>query len=223
MAKGTWGGLTDPNIFRVTIRFHRGGQQCQTSFKLRDVAVQDNDAQEVADNVATNIVGAFRNILLTNDVVDGVDVIKMGTEEGGWHPFGTGAGEGQLDISSAGNGTPAFVCANLAMKSEVRKRYGQGRMFLPLVHDGWIDGNVMNSTGVSNFNGLITALTTNYTGDPVTHDLKLVNAHPAIPEHLSVGQPGHRAAVPASWYDVVSLRLNTTVTMLRSRKFGVGS
>lgn len=223
MARGTWGGLTDPNIFRVTFRFTNRGQHCQTSFKLRDVAVQDNTAQEVADSVATNISGNFRNLLLTSDTLDGIDVLRIGTEEGGWHPFTPAEGQGGLDIASAGNGTPAFVAANLALKSEIRKRYGQGRMFLPMVHDGWMDGNLLNNTGVTNINTFIAALTTNYTGDPVTHDLILINAHPALPEHLSAGQPGHRAAIPASWYDVVSLRLNTAVTMLRSRKIGVGS
>lgn len=222
MARGTWGGALDPNIFRVTFRFTNRSQHCQTSFKVRDAVTNDNSAQEVADSVATAVSSNFRNLLLTSDTLDGIDVIRLGSEEGGWHPFTPAEGQGGLDISSAGNGTPAFVAANLSLKSEIRKRYGQGRMFLPMVHDGWMDGNLLNNTGVTNINTFIAALTSNYTGDPVTHDLILVNAHPALPEHLSPGQPGHRAAIPASWYDVVSLRLNTTVTMLRSRKLGNG-
>jgi hypothetical protein len=223
MARGTWGGTLDPNIFRATIRFTRAGQHCQTSFKLRDAVTNDNTAQEVADAVNTALTASFRGILLTTDLIEGIDVLRLGSEEGGWHPLGAGVAEGQLDVSSAGQGTPAFVSANLALKSEVRKRYGQGRMFLPLVHDGWIDGNLMNATGISNYNAFLTAMTSNFTGDPVTHDLILVNAHPLLPAHLAPGQPGYRAEIPASWYDVVSLRLNTTVTMLRSRKLGVGN
>lgn len=222
MARGTWGGTLDPNIFHVNIRFLRSGQHCQTGFKVRDAVTNDNTAQEVAEAVDAAILSSFRGLLLTNEQVEGIDVRRLGSEEGGWVPKTYAEGSGGLDVSSAGNGTPAFIAANLALKSEIRKRYGQGRMFLPMSHDGWMDGNFMNSTGVSNFAAFLTAMTSNFTGSTTTHDLILVNAHPAIPEHLAVGQPGYRAAVPASWYDVVSLRLSTTITFLRTRKYGVG-
>src|SRR5215213_4594761 len=222
MARGTWGGALDPSIFRVTIRFMRGGSHCQTSFKLRDVAVNDNSPQEVADSVANAMLGTFKGQLLVTDTVEGIDVLKLGTEEGGWHPFGPAEGQGGLGLDVAGQGLPSFVAANLSLKSEIRKKYGQGRMFLPIANDNYVDGNVLNQSGVNNTNTVVNVLTQNYTGDPLTHDLILVNAHPALPQVMAPGQEGYRPAIPASWYDVVSLRLNNAVTMLRSRKLGVG-
>jgi hypothetical protein len=222
MARGTWGGLTDPNIFKVTFRFLLGTSHCQMGFKLRDVAVQDNDAQEVADQVATVLGTPFRSQLTGTDSLEMIDVVKLGTEEGGVHIFAAGSGGG-TQSSDPGNKAPSFICANIALKSEIRKRYGQGRMFLPLARDEWYDGNTLIGAGSTVVNAFITPLTSNFTGDPATHDLLLVNAHPALPQRGAVGAPGYRAAIPASWYDVVSLRVNNTVTFLRSRKVGVGS
>lgn len=220
MARGTWGGALDPNIFLVRILFLMGSSKCQTGFKLRDVAVQDNSAQDVADSVSTNCGDAFKFLLTPRDSLLGVDVIKLGTEEGGWQPAEAGVGTATVTTLTQ---MPAFVSANVALKSEIRKRYGQGRMFLPITQEAHIDSDTINSDGINLFNGFIATLTDNYTGDPVTHDLILVNAHPALPVRGAPGQPGYRPAIPASWYDVASLRLNLLVTSLRSRKAGVGS
>lgn len=220
MARGTWGGTLDPHIFKVNVLFLKGTSQQQWGFKLRDAVTNDNSAQEVADQVLSVIGTTFRNILTPRDSLRGVDVIQMGAEEGGWAPATTTAGT--LDIQQADE-TPDFTAAAVNLKSEIRKRYGQGRFFLPVVYEGDVSNNVINGTGVTHMNLIIDALTSNFTGDPVTHDLILVNAHPLLPARGTVGGAGYRPEIPASWYDVVSLRLNTLVTSLRSRKAGVGS
>lgn len=222
MARGTWGGLTDPNIFKVNFRWRTGSSHMQTGFKLRDVGVSDNTAQEVADEVATQLNTPFRFLLSSDDALEMIDVIKLGSEEGGVHLFtpteGVGGATG-VDTAIM----PSFMAANVALKSEIRKRYGQGRMFLPLTEEGWADKDLINNTGVTQINGFLTALTDHFTGDPLTHDLLLVNAHPALAQRNVPGVPGYRPAIPASWYDVVSIRINTAITFLRSRKVGVGS
>lgn len=220
MARGTWGGLTDPNIFRVNILFLMGVSKCQTSFKLRDVGIQDNSAQDVADEAATQLEAGFRNLLTERDTLLGFDVLKLGSEEGGWHPVTGGVGTHATAIADQ---VPNFIAANISLKSEIRKRYGQGRMFLPVVHQDFIDANLLNNGGQAAMQGFIDVMTEHFTGDPVTHDLILVNAHPLLPVRGAPGQPGYRAEIPASWYDVVSLRINTIATSLRSRKAGVGS
>ncbi len=222
MARGTWGGLTDPNIFKVNFRFTLGTNKCQIGFKLRDVAVQDNTPQEVADEVSTQLNTPFRFLIPSDSHLELIDVLKLGTEDGAVHQFTPTDGQGG-STASTGSRLPAFMAANLSLKSEIRKRYGQGRMFLPIVEENHLDGNLINNAGVVALNGFIDALTTHFTGDPATHDLILVNAHPALPQRNQIGTPGYRPALPASWYDVVSLRLNTTATFLRSRKLGVGS
>lgn len=220
MARGTWGGLTDPNIFLVRLLFLKGTSKCQTQFKLRDVAVQDQSAQDVADEVNTQLTTAFRFLLTPRDTFQGVDVLKLGTEEGAWQPAGAGAGTKNATTLQE---LPNFMAANLTLKSEIRKRYGQGRMFLPLVDETCVDVNTINSDGINLFNGFTQLMEQHFMGDPVTHDLLLVNAHPAFAGRGTQGQPGYIAPRVASWYDVVSLRLNLIATMLRSRKAGVGS
>lgn len=222
MARGTWGGLTDPNIFKVTFRWRSGTSHCQMGFKLRDVAVQDNTAQEVADEVSTQLNTAFRFLIRPIDALESIDVIKLGTEEGGVHQFTPAEGAGG-DTANAGSWLPEFLCANISLKSEIRKRYGQGRFFLPIAQENYIDTNLLNNAGVTAMNGFVNPLIEHFTGDPATHDLILVNAHPALAQRGTVGVPGYRAAIPASWYDVTAVRVNTLVTSLRSRRVGVGS
>lgn len=220
MARGTWGGTLDPNIFKVTFRFKLGSSFCQTGFKLRDVGTNDNSAQDVADEVATQLETPFKSILKPTDSLEGIDVVRLGSEEGGWHPFSPTVG---LFSMADTEELPNFMCANISLKSEIRKRYGQGRMFLPLISETQVDGNILNSAGVARMNIVLTPLSDHFTGDPLTHDLILVNAHPALPQREAPGSPRYRPAIPASWYDVVSLRINNVATFLRSRKVGVGS
>lgn len=220
MSRGTWGGALDPNIFKVTLRFKLGNSFCQTGFKVRDVGVQDNTAQEVADEVALQLEVPFKTLISPTDSLEGVDVLKLGSEEGGWHPFNPVGGT--YGIANA-NQLPHFVACNVALKSEIRKRYGQGRLFLPFVNEADIDANIITGGGVNRMNGFLTPLADHFTGDPATHDLLLVNAHAAMPQRGVPGNPEYRPAIPATWYDVVSIRVNTVATFLRSRKVGVGS
>jgi hypothetical protein len=220
MARGSWGGITDPNIFRCTIRFRLGTAKCQTGFHLRDVAFNDNSEQDVAEQMQTVLRSTFRGILSDADAIESWDAAILGQDTGYSLPETTGTG------STGHNATteaPDFLCAVVALKSEIRKRYGQGRMFWPIFAENMVDENVLSSTGISVLTSLVTAFTDNFTGDPVTHDLLLVNAHDVIPQHGTVGTPGYHPEIPRQWYDVLSLRLNTVVTALRSRKAGVGS
>lgn len=220
MARGTWGGATDPNIFRCTVRFRLGVSKCQTGFHLRDVAINDNTEQDVAEEMQTQLLAAFKGILSTADAVESWEAAILGQDTGYSLPEVAGAGSTAYDATTQ---APDFVSAVVALKSEVRKRYGQGRMFWPIFAENMIDENVLSAVGINVLTNLVTAFTDHFTGDPVTHDLLLVNAHGLIPQHGAPGLPGYHPEIPPSWYDVLSLRLNTVVTSLRSRKAGVGS
>lgn len=220
MARGTYGGALDPNLFKVNLLFLMGTSKCQTGFKLRDVAVQDNSPQDVADQCLTLLQDPMRALLGQTDSFIGIDVLKIGTDEGAWAPSTVLPG---ARIVGGGAEQPNFMSINVALKSEIRKRYGQGRMFLPTVHQDDVDGNVLSTSGLTWPTSFVTVLQDNFMGDPATHDLILVNSHPALPQIGAPGTPGYRAALPPSWYDVVSIRINAVVTSLRSRKAGVGS
>jgi hypothetical protein len=220
MARGSWGGITDPNVFRCTIRFRLGVSKCQTRFHLRDVAFNDNSEQEVAEQMQTVLRSAFRGILSDADAIESWDAAILGQDTGYSLPETTGTGTTGHNIATE---APDFMAAVVSLKSEIRKRYGQGRMFWPIFAENMIDENVLSSVGISVLTSLVTAFTDNFTGDPVTHDLLLVNAHGLIPAHGTIGTPGYHPDIPPAWYDVLSLRLNTVVTALRSRKAGVGS
>jgi hypothetical protein len=220
MARGTWGGALDPNIFRCTIRFRLGVSKCQTRFHVRDVGIQGQTEQDVAEEMQTQLLTPFRGLLSDADAIESWEAAKLGGDTGYSLPETGGTGTTGHNVTTE---APDFMAAVVSLKSEIRKRYGQGRMFWPIFAENMIDENVLSTIGVNVLTTLVTAFTDHFTGDPVTHDLLMVNAHGLIPQHGAPGLPGYHPEIPPSWYDVLSLRLNTVVTSLRSRKAGVGS
>ena len=220
MAKGTIGGIADQNVFKVNVRFKINQQECQTGFKLRDVAVNDNSVQDVIDTVVPWVNDSFRTILSTADAIVGVDCIKLHSEEGAEHLFvnlfGTQAQSNTQKI-------PGFIAVGIALKTSIRKRYGQGRMFWPIRDENLIDQDFLNAAGVTAIQGVIDALTTLFTGDQLTHDLLLVNSHEVLAPRAAHGSTPARLEIPPTWYDVDVVKLNTTITGLRSRKVGIGA
>ena len=140
--------------------------------------------------------------------------MRLGGEEGFTKEYTTLTGTLSLVSVSV---VPTFMCAQIALKTQRRKRYGQGRMFWPIRDENDFEGDKLTSGAVTRFQGVIDALTTLFTGNPVTHDLLLCNVHPLIEAR------GTRPAIPAAWYDVDAVKLNTAVTFLRSRKAGIGA
>lgn len=219
MAKGTLFGLTDPNVFKVNVRFTIGNEKCQTGFKLRDLATQDNSVQDVIDAVDPWVTNFFKPLLMTADKIDAIDVTKLGSDEGAEKLY---VGVTGNIAGSTPQFQPSFIAANIALKTSLRKRYGQGRMFWPLREEGWQDAGFLNAAGIAAFQGAITGLTDAFSGSVITHDLVLVNTHGVLPARAATGSSPARPEIPASWYDVEVVKLNTLVTSLRSRKIGIG-
>jgi hypothetical protein len=221
MARGTWGGLTDPNLFKVAIRFQFANNfKGQTGFKLRDLAVQDNTCESVANAVVPWVNGSFRTLLNQLDTILAVDVIKMGTDEGFTHLFDNTHGTVTVAADVI---CPSYNAVNIALRTQLRKRYGQGRMFWPVRRDDDINMDTLNAQGLAAQQGALDALMTAFSGSVLTHDLVLVNAHKVIPPRAATASTPARPEIPPSWYDVESVKVNTAITSLRSRKVGIGS
>jgi hypothetical protein len=213
-------GLTDPNIFKVRIRFQIGQNQCETGFKLRDVATQDNTPATVSATVEPWAHTNFRTLLNSDDTLVAVDVLKMGTDEGHEHLF---INEHGTRDDGAGALVPSFLAVNISMKTQLRKRYGQGRMFWPIRAESQVQQDSIAPGAIAGFQGVLDALTGLFTGDPITHDLILVNTHGILPPRAAHGSTPARPEIPASWYDVESFKVNLPLTSLRSRKVGIGA
>lgn len=220
MATGTIGGLTDAHVFDVTISFNRGTNQCQTGFSLRDLAVQDNSAQDVADAVVPWVNNFFRTMLTTADAINFVDVKQVASTNGFTHPFNNVFGS--MNPSSFVR-TPSFLCVAVALKTQRRARYGQGRMYWPIPTEDWMEADNVNATAVTAYQGAIDDLVSNFSGSVLTHDLALVNHHGILPPRAAHGQTPARPEIPATWYDVDVVKLSTVIRSLRSRRTGIGS
>lgn len=223
MSYGTVAGPPQQNIFRVEIQFELENAKCQTGFYLRDALLNDNDLQDVLDAVVPIADTQFRAMLMAPDLLTGVDVVRIFDKVGISHSFSSTAGSvaGGLDST-----VPGFTACVLNLKGERRIKLGQGRMFLPVRFETWVTGSQVSNAGVAVINPFITAMTDAFIGNQLTGGLQLCNYHDAKPERPTTrkGQPGpNLPAVPASYYDVTSLRLNRTLTSLGSRKLGNGS
>lgn len=218
MADGTMGGALDAAVFRVRCGYLASGQHCQTGFHVRDVAVNDNSAQDVVDAVDTWFNGTFKAYLIDRDKLEYINVTKLFSEEGATKEYvNVSGGTGISDSSVA----PTFLAINIAMKTQRRKRYGQGRMFWPIRDDRRFDDNILNATGIAAAQGVIDDLLAKFTG--VSADLHLCNQHLTLPARPATTTSPARPEIAPHWYDVDVVKLDTTVRALRSRLVGHGA
>ena len=220
MARGTWGGTLDRHPMQVRISYTNNTNIQQTGFYLRSAAGNITSPQEVADDVLPWVSTNFINLLGPSQRIVGIDVVDLVTKEGAGISLNNLVGS--LNIAVGESRIPSGLCAVVNMKGELRTRYGQGRMFWPLVTETHIDGDVLNASGVAAMQGTIDALTARFTGNTVTGH-NLICVHGVIPPKAATPTRPAQEEVPPSWYDVGTIRLNTFVTYLRSRKAGVGS
>jgi hypothetical protein len=221
MAQGTWGsGGTDIHPLQVKISFRLGTSVAMTGFKLRDSSLTPSNPQACADEVADFVNASFRTILLTADQLIGVDVLDLTTGEAGGVSFSNVTG---TIAASADQATPSFITAVVSMKSQLRRRYGQGRMLWPVRSEGHLSSDLLSPAVITAYEGVITEMSNRYLGAGGSTDYTLITAHGVIPPRAASPTAPARPEVPASWYDVTTLRLNTVPSFLRSRKQGVGS
>lgn len=221
MASGTWGtGGTDSHPLNVRIAFQLGTSQCQTGFKLRKEGLNTVDVQEAATEVADWVNTSFRTIFVAQDRFLGVDVVDMTTGDGGAVSFSNLMGSMP---SQPGERLPSYVQVPVSLKGSLRRRYGQGRMLWPVRYEGWVDEDVLNSTGAAALQAVITNLSGRFIGSSRSSDYRMINAHGVIAPKAATPTTPARPEVPPMWHDVTTARLATVMSFLRSRKAGVGS
>lgn len=214
--RGTWGDGLSTHPLRVRISYTLDGIKAQTGFVLRDQSATPSNPQDCAENVGAFCNASFKTILSFVDRLDGVDVVDLTTGESGGFSFQNVIGS--LPQNNANN-LPPFITAPVSMKSELRRRYGQGRMLLPVRPEELTFKGDLNGDGVALYNGLIAAFQSEYMATPITKTYRLITVHGVIPARGATATSPARPEVPASWYDVQTLRLNTKLSFLRSRKY----
>ena len=144
MATGTWGGAADRHPFKVRISWTSGADTHQIGFHLRATGVTVGSAQDIATEVADWVTDDMRNLLGNDQRVQGIDVTDLVTGEGfsvsPANQFGTTS-------RNPGNQAPSFLCCTVSMKSGIRRRYGQGRFFFPIIVEDWTSGDILSTTG----------------------------------------------------------------------------
>lgn len=217
--RGTWGsGVGDWRPYAVKISWKAGVNVLQTGFHLRAATLEIGSPEEVATEVQAFVDEAFKTILSDQDQILGVDVVNLVTKEG----FSTSPPGLFGTMANNPNYLPSFVAAVVSLKGELRTRYGQGRMFYPVRLESATGIEVITASGAIAIQAVIDEMATRWIGNAVT-GYNLVNLHGVLPARPATPSSPIRPEIPASWYDVTSMRLNTNLTFLRSRKAGVGS
>lgn len=211
MATGQWGGALQERIFKITIAWIAALQRCQTGFYLRDVGLNGETPESAANHVATWVQAQFPALLHQEDRLVSVDAMNIVTKQGYAKEFAN------LPGANGGERTATFLMVPVSLRGEQRRRYGQGRMLWPVSSELMVNGQELSAAAKNDYIGTAQLLADRYIGNALTHDFRLVNVHDAKP------QVGNRPALPASWYDVTSVRVNTLLSSLRRRKVGQGS
>lgn len=219
MARGSWGSIGDPRIFRIRISWMQGLTKAQTGFHLRAAAAEIGDPENAATVVAAWVNAQFRNLLFDNDTLESVDAVNIADAEGFTHAFANVHGT----IPAGSNALPGFIQCTVGLKGELRRRWGQGRMLWPVRSEGFTDGDVLNAAGLLAFNTVVTDFADRFVGSNLSGEYVAVNAHDAYPERTNPKTGKVRPALPRMYYDVTAAKLNTAVSMVESRKAGRGS
>lgn len=211
MATGAWGGTGDTRVFRVNIQFRHGSQNCQTGFHIRDVGVNTLTPEDVATEAAEFATTQFVKLLHTTDQLIGVDAENLATHEG------FAVSPASVTGTEAGTPCPSFITVPISLKGNLRKRYGNGRMLWPIYNQESINGNQLVAAAQTVVQTVIADFTSRYMEGALFGTQRLVHLHGAFTPK------GPNTPLPATWYDITSVRANTVVSALRRRKAGVGS
>lgn len=211
MASGPWGGALNQRVFRVNIQFTRGAQLCQTGFHVRDVGLPTLDAEEVADAVSPFVTTQFVKLLHTADQVIGLDVENLVSREG--HSISYASTPGV----AGGTPNPSFITLPISLKGSIRRRYGSGRMLWPVPVIEHMVGNGLHGSAQPIFAAVVADLWERLGEGGLLSTMRLVHVHDTLPVTTS------RPEVPASWYDITSIRMSTRTSSLKRRKAGVGN
>jgi hypothetical protein len=224
MATGQWGESGSGVVYQANVFFQLGLSRCQLGFGFRNVIVTGDQSAALLAELHPWILTNFRPLLSPLDKLIGCEVVNVAAKTGVSHDYGNIGGTSDAQAAST---QPSFMACTVSLKSGYRSRLGTGRFFLPVRHEGWVDGDQLSSTGNTILQGFVTAFGTTFITNGLLDGTRLANFHEALPERPRTGRNasalGPLPAVPATWYDVESVRLNTIPTSLRSRRAGVGS
>lgn len=216
--EGQWGEAGQKEPIKVTIRYQVGLNIQQTGFHVVQAGVTTADEDEVLAVVQPWVNDHFRTLLGAEDRIVGVDCVNLYTaDSASWSPanlMGT--------ISNASVHTPAFMAIVCNLRGAKRRKYGHGRMFLPLRTEAWTDREVLTTAGAAAYQSAIDALSADLLGNDVS-GYNIASVHGVLPPKAATATRPARPEIPAMWHEVTSIRLNTVATFLRSRKAGVGS
>lgn len=207
MANGVVDTLS--RVFRITVMMSCRLQQMQFSYHLRDVGVPTSTAEDAHADAKAWLNTIYRPALSADVAITRLAVERL--VEGSYfaEDFAAlnGSGSQQQLITSQA------LC--ISLKSNLRSRHANGRMFWPA--SGAPSNDRASGPGFDTIVTAAAATATRWTGSALLTNRKLVVVGAGIAD------PATGVLGPPRWTDVETIRVNPVITNLRSRKVGVGS
>lgn len=200
---------TANRVFRCTVRMRCRQAAMQTSFHVRDVALPNASVQSIHAEVKPWVFGAFRTAISSDISLEKFEVQRLIENSYFAEDYVNTVGG-----NSNAQGSTMFA-ASVALKSNLRSRHANGRMFWPAAG---VAGGDQIAGGTFNVLAAAAAdLMTRFGGVIIIGEAKLVV--------VGAPEPGGTPESPNAprWTDVEAVRVNPLLTALHSRKSGVGS
>lgn len=196
-------------VFRVTVGMGCRGQRLQTSFHVRDFGIPNATVESIHGEIKPWVLAAFRAAMPNDLAIQRLEVQRLIENSYFAEDF--------IGIAGTTNGgmTTSFMASCVTLKSNLRSRHANGRMFWPFA--GTAVNDAATGSVLANLNLAAADMLTRWGGVIIVGEAKLV----VVGKPLLGGTPSE--ANPPRWTDVEQVRVNPIVSALRSRKAGVGS
>jgi len=206
---GTVAGST---IYKVTVHGEIEQQQVQFGFHLRQTGFLDaTDASDVLPIMDTWTNTHLRTILNNTVRIVRTSVLEITTKEYAEQEYTNRFGT--LNEQSL----PAFVAVLVSLRSPVRSRHRNGRMYWFGIAEGATSGSVIQPTALAVFQPVLDAFNAEFLNHTLTKPFNLVVVAQARPATVN------RPAIEHSYIDIEATRIAVNVTSMGTRRIGRGS
>lgn len=196
-------------VFRITVFLAVRLQKLQFSYHLRDLGLPTSTVEDAHADALEWLNTIYRSALSTDVAMTRLSCERL--VEGSYFSQDFTNTFGLLQQSQTLTGQSFCV----SLKSNLRARHANGRMFWPAAGSAEVD---RGNSAVVNLNNIAAAATaTRWTGFALIAPRRMVVVGAPAPQGAGV------PLGPPRWTDVENISVNPVLTHLRSRKVGIGS
>jgi hypothetical protein len=206
------GELAGTRLYKVTIHGEIEQQKVQFGFHLRETGfVNTTSPGDVLPFLDTWTNSNLRTILATTARIVRAEVLNVQSKDFAQQEYTNRFGTVNEQA------LPSFVACLVSLRSPLRARYRNGRMYWFGLTEGATSGSVIQPTALATIQPVLDAFNAEYLDHALTKSFNVCVLATPRPANA------YRPAITASWIDCTSTRLSANVTSMGTRRIGRGS